>query len=80
MKWFGENKKNPVVGESRIRKKFLWFPFTDSITNETRWLEFANIKEEFCRIVSMEGMYAIEVESFKRVKKCFIEKEIKKNE
>jgi hypothetical protein len=42
MKW---KRDKEYDGELRIIRKFLWFPKT--LDYETRWLEFANIKQEF---------------------------------
>lgn len=39
---------DPVSGETKIVKKFLWLPL--EIDFETRWLEEATIKYRYCDI------------------------------
>ena len=44
MRW-----KEPKPKDTRVKRKFLIIPRT--FNGETRWLEFANIKEEYCEFV-----------------------------
>ena len=45
----------PPQGTTRIRRRFLWWPLT--IKYETRWLEFAWIKERVWFGVNVFGEY-----------------------
>lgn len=47
MRW-RKVEKEKEVGKIRYRFKFLWFPVT--IGDETRWLEFAYVKEELMEL------------------------------
>jgi hypothetical protein len=44
MRW---GHKESLDGVTRIRRIFLWRPRYDSELNETRWLEYATIKETY---------------------------------
>lgn len=44
MRW-----KEPKMKDTRIKRKFLIIPRT--FNSETRWLEFANVKEEYTRYI-----------------------------
>lgn len=39
-----KRKKYPAANQTRTQRKFLWLPLT--IGDETRWLEFAWVREE----------------------------------
>ena len=52
MKFINKN----VVGNKRIKSKFLWFPL--SINNITRWLEKAKWEEEYICYGFTEDTYA----------------------
>ena len=43
MKWI--KKKDPVMGDIKIKHKFLWFPMC--INRECRWLEYVSIQYVF---------------------------------
>jgi len=52
-------KHKPQVGDIRERRVFLLFPKTRCDENgnarETRWLEYATIKERFCEQYDLDG-------------------------
>jgi hypothetical protein len=54
-------RKNPVYGDIRIRRGFLFMPKSVNHqsyhTKETRWLEFAVWEEEFTRARWGEGWW-----------------------
>ena len=45
MRWKTKTKSYPAFGQIRYIRRFLWRPIT--LNEETRWLEFAVIKEEY---------------------------------
>lgn len=54
MKW---RKYNPKINDTKIKRKFLFFPVC--INDEYRWLELAKIKYEFLpvRVKYIGGSY-----------------------
>jgi hypothetical protein len=44
---FGKSDKRPCEGECRDFRRFLWWPIT--LSNETRWLEFATVRCRYHR-------------------------------
>ncbi len=47
MRWIHKKKEPDYIGKRRVVRKFLWFP--TKLNQETRWLEFANVGQEFRR-------------------------------
>lgn len=41
---FNDKSHRLVIGKKRVVRKFLWFPL--KFDGQTRWLEYANIKQE----------------------------------
>jgi len=52
MRW--TNKTQPKAGEIRVIIKFLFFPTKTG--NETRWLEFAKIRQKFWKRIPLSRM------------------------
>ena len=46
-----KRKERKVIGDYRTISRFLWFPLRlemeDSLIEETRWLEWASIRQKF---------------------------------
>jgi len=67
MRWLDKSdeeleKKIAMVGSKRIVKKFLWSP--KQFGKEIRWLEFANIFEEYKREDIGNGMDTWYIDNF----------------
>ncbi len=45
MRW-----RNKQLGDTKIVRKFLWFPTRSLDTNETRWLERATVEYKYTRL------------------------------
>ena len=52
MRWTKKTKTIPELGETRLKKKFLFFPKT--LNGETRWGEIATILEKYIEILVPE--------------------------
>lgn len=63
---------NPAIADVRTVRKFLWFPKSFPGDTERRWLEFANIDEQF-EIVVHEEICEQTFDIWRRQEKKWIE-------
>lgn len=56
MKWTNKYKRDCIIGQTRIKEGWLWFPKRPQHSEETRWMEYA-IWEEQLRDVSHPVIY-----------------------
>ena len=54
---FKKQQKTHKEGDIRIKKLFLWWPVT--IKGETRWLEWALIKQEYVMTYEYDGFLIV---------------------
>lgn len=53
-----KRKQYPTENQTRTYRKFLWLPLT--VCDETRWLEFAWVREETRPVCDCVGVYGYE--------------------